>query len=416
MTVPVNKTLVVVGGGAAGFFCAINAARLRPELKVILLEKTNKLLSKVRVSGGGRCNVTHACFDIRELSARYPRGTHFVRKAFHRFFTENTIEWFAERDVQLKTESDGRMFPVTDNSQTIVECLLREASRYNIDIRMQTTVEELTTTETGQFILRTDKNASLTADYVCIACGGYPKSSMFDWLRAIGHTIEEPVPSLFTFNVPNHPITALMGVSVPEARVRISGSKLEQTGPVLITHWGFSGPAVLRTSAWGARDLQKMNYHFTCQVNWLGDKQEQLLREEFQQYRHERAAQKLVSKNPWQLPQRLWEFMLQQCEIAPDTRWADLPAKAQNKLIKELVNSEFSVTGKTTFKEEFVTAGGIKLSEIDPQTMMSRKLPQLFFAGEIMDVDGITGGFNFQHAWTSGWIAANSIATDNNLS
>jgi len=298
MTVPVTKTLVVVGGGAAGFFCAINAARLRPGLKVILLEKTNKLLSKVRVSGGGRCNVTHACFDIRELSTRYPRGTHFVRKAFHRFFTENTIEWFAERDVQLKTESDGRMFPVTDNSQTIVECLLREASRYNIDIRMQTTVEELTTTETNQFLLRTDKNSSLMADYVCIACGGYPKSSMFDWLRAIGHTIEEPVPSLFTFNVPNHPITALMGVSVPEARVRISGSKLEQTGPVLITHWGFSGPAVLRTSAWGARDLQKMNYHFTCQINWLGDKQEHLLREEFQQYRHERAAQKLVNKNP----------------------------------------------------------------------------------------------------------------------
>ncbi|WP_038007658.1 NAD(P)/FAD-dependent oxidoreductase [Terrimonas ferruginea] len=416
MTVPVNKTLVVVGGGAAGFFCAINAARLRPGLKVFLLEKTNKLLSKVRVSGGGRCNVTHACFDIRELSMRYPRGTHFVRKAFHRFFTENTIEWFAERDVQLKTESDGRMFPVTDNSQTIVECLLREASRYNIDIRLQTTVEALTITENNQFLLRTDKNSSLTADYVCIACGGYPRSSMFDWLRAIGHTIEEPVPSLFTFNVPNHPITALMGVSVPEARVRISGSKLEQTGPVLITHWGFSGPAVLRTSAWGARDLQKMNYHFTCQINWLGDKQEQLLREEFQQYRHERAAQKLVNKNPWQLPQRLWEFMLQQCEITPDTRWADLPAKAQNKLIKELVNSEFNVTGKTTFKEEFVTAGGIKLSEIDPQTMMSRKLPNLFFAGEIMDVDGITGGFNFQHAWTSGWIAANSIAADTDLS
>lgn len=410
-----NKTLVVVGGGAAGFFCAINAARLRPDLKVILLEKTNKLLSKVRISGGGRCNVTHACFDVRELSTRYPRGTHFVRKAFHRFFTENTIEWFAARGVQLKTESDGRMFPVTDNSQTIVECLLREASRYNIDIRMQTAVEELTITEAAQFLLTTDKKQSLTADYVCIACGGYPKSSMFDWLRAIGHTIEEPVPSLFTFNVPHHPITALMGVSVPDARVRISGSKLEQTGPVLITHWGFSGPAILRTSAWGARDLQQMNYHFTCQINWLGDKQEHLLREEFQQYRHERAAQKLVNKNPWQLPQRLWEFMLQQCEISPDTRWADLPARAQNKLIKELVNSEFSVTGKTTFKEEFVTAGGIKLSEIDPQTMMSRKLPRLFFAGEIMDVDGITGGFNFQHAWTSGWIAAHSIAADAGL-
>lgn len=415
MTVPVNKTLVVVGGGAAGFFCAINAARLRPDLKVILLEKTNKLLSKVRISGGGRCNVTHACFDVRELSTRYPRGTHFVRKAFHRFFTENTIEWFAARGVQLKTESDGRMFPITDNSQTIVECLLREASRYNIDIRMQTAVEELTITEAAQFLLTTDKKQSLTADYVCIACGGYPKSSMFDWLRAIGHTIEEPVPSLFTFNVPHHPITALMGVSVPDARVRISGSKLEQTGPVLITHWGFSGPAILRTSAWGARDLQQMNYHFTCQINWLGDKQEHLLREEFQQYRHERAAQKLVNKNPWQLPQRLWEFMLQQCEISPDTRWADLPARAQNKLIKELVNSEFSVTGKTTFKEEFVTAGGIKLSEIDPQTMMSRKLPRLFFAGEIMDVDGITGGFNFQHAWTSGWIAAHSIAADAGL-
>ncbi|MDF2384023.1 NAD(P)/FAD-dependent oxidoreductase [Nostoc ellipsosporum NOK] len=411
MNAPANKTLVVIGGGAAGFFCAINAARLRPGLKVILLEKTNKLLSKVRISGGGRCNVTHACFDVRELSTRYPRGTHFVRKAFHRFFTEDTIAWFAERGVQLKTESDGRMFPVTDNSQTIVECLLREASRYNIDIRMQTAVEHIEATLSSSFLLRTDKNNSLTADYVCIATGGYPKSSMFDWLRATGHTIEDPVPSLFTFNVPNHPITALMGVSVPETRVRISGTKLEQTGPVLITHWGFSGPAILRTSAWGARDLQKTAYRFTCQINWLGDKQEPALREEFVQHRHERASQKLVNKNPWQLPQRLWEFLLQQCGIGPDTRWADLPSKTQNKLIKELVNSEFAVAGKTTFKEEFVTAGGIKLSEIDPQTMMSRKVPHLFFAGEIMDVDGITGGFNFQHAWTSGWIAANTIAS-----
>lgn len=416
MSAPVNKTLVVAGGGAAGFFCAINAARLRPDLEVILLEKTNKLLSKVRISGGGRCNVTHACFDVRELSTRYPRGTHFVRKAFHRFFTRDTIEWFAERGVQLKTESDGRMFPVTDNSETIVECLLREASRYKVDIRMQTGIEQLELTgppEHRQFVLHTDKKTSFTADYVCIACGGYPKSSMFDWLRATGHAIEDPVPSLFTFNVPNHPITALMGVSVSDARVRISGSKLEQTGPVLITHWGFSGPAVLRLSAWGARDLQKSDYRFICQINWLGDKQEHLLREEFLQLRQEKAAQKMVNRNPWQLPQRLWEFLLQQCGIGPDTRWADLPAKTQNKLIRELVNSEFTVTGKTTFKEEFVTAGGIKLSGIDPQTMMSRHVPQLFFAGEIMDVDGITGGFNFQHAWTSGWIAASTIASDN---
>lgn len=400
--------MIVIGGGAAGFFCAVNAARLNPALQVTLLEKTGKLLSKVKVSGGGRCNVTHACFDIGDMSRRYPRGQHFVKKMFHRFFTTDTIQWFEERGVKLKTEADGRMFPVTDSSQTIVNCLLNEADRYNVKIETGAAVTSLQRREDG-FVVKLSGDQELTADYLCIACGGYPKASMFDWLRATGHTIEEPVPSLFTFNLPGHPLTQLMGVSVEQARVKISGTKLEQEGPLLITHWGLSGPVVLRLSAWGARELAAGNYSFGISVNWLPAVSEQQLAEQFRVLRLELASRQLGHKNPFALPQRLWEFLLGFSGIKAETRWADLPAKDQNRLIRNLCSCELQVAGKTTFKEEFVTAGGIRLSEIDPQTMQSRKVPHLYFAGEILDVDGITGGFNFQHAWSSGMTAAAAL-------
>ncbi|MET0393834.1 MAG: NAD(P)/FAD-dependent oxidoreductase [Chitinophagaceae bacterium] len=402
------KKMIVIGGGAAGFFCAVNAARLNPALQVTLLEKTGKLLSKVKVSGGGRCNVTHACFDIGDMSRRYPRGQHFVKKMFHRFFTTDTIQWFEERGVKLKTEADGRMFPVTDSSQTIVNCLLNEADRYNVKIETGAAVTSLQRREDG-FVVKLSGDQELTADYLCIACGGYPKASMFDWLRATGHTIEEPVPSLFTFNLPGHPLTQLMGVSVEQARVKISGTKLEQEGPLLITHWGLSGPVVLRLSAWGARELAAGNYSFGISVNWLPAVSEQQLAEQFRVLRLELASRQLGHKNPFALPQRLWEFLLGFSGIKAETRWADLPAKDQNRLIRNLCSCELQVAGKTTFKEEFVTAGGIRLSEIDPQTMQSRKVPHLYFAGEILDVDGITGGFNFQHAWSSGMTAAAAL-------
>ncbi|MBZ4191026.1 NAD(P)/FAD-dependent oxidoreductase [Niabella beijingensis] len=401
------KTLYIIGGGASGFFCAVNAARLYPDLRVVILEKSAKLLSKVKVSGGGRCNVTHACFDIAEMARRYPRGGNFVKKIFHEFFTSDTINWFEERGVQLKTEADGRMFPVSDSSQTIIDCLLNEAGRYGVTIRMQEAVTGIRKTAAG-FEIETAKGTVFHSDYVCVACGGFPKAEQFEWLRNLGHTIAVPVPSLFTFNSPQHPLTELMGVSVTEARVAVAGTKLHQRGALLVTHWGISGPAVLRLSAWAARDLAGQEWTFTAIINWLPELSETELRERFVTWRSEKAAQKIGNKNPLELPGRLWLFLLTRSGIDEHRRWADLPSKNQNLLIRNLLAFELPVKGKTTYKEEFVTAGGITLAEVEPQTMMSRKIPGLFFTGEVIDVDGITGGYNFQNAWSTGFIAARS--------
>ncbi len=403
-----NKKLVVIGGGAAGFFCAIKAADCNPLMDVMIIEKTTKLLTKVKVSGGGRCNVTHSCFSIAEMVKNYPRGEHFLKKAFHQFFTPDTIEWFKEKKVDLKTEADGRMFPLTDSSQTIIDCLMKEVNKKGIKILMNREVKKLSVVS-GQWLLEFAHEEEILTDYVCVASGGYAKPSQFSWLKELGHAIEEPVPSLFTFNIPDDPIKALMGISVEKVIVKITGTKFIQQGPILITHWGLSGPAILKLSAFAARELHKANYDFAISVNWVPEYNEQTLREKFILLRNELASQKIVNRNPFFLPQRLWEYFLLQSLIKADIRWADLPAKQQNILIKILCAQEFHVKGKTTFKEEFVTAGGIKLIEIDANTMQSKIVPNLFFAGEVMDVDGITGGFNFQHAWTSGWIAGKSI-------
>ncbi|MFL9481179.1 NAD(P)/FAD-dependent oxidoreductase [Chitinophagaceae bacterium LWZ2-11] len=403
-----QKQLVVIGGGAAGFFCAVNAARMNPTLKVVILEKSGKLLSKVKVSGGGRCNVTHACFEINELVKRYPRGQNFLKKAFHWFNTNHTIEWFEERGVKLKTEADGRMFPITNTSQTIIDCLQSEANKYKVEIRMHSEVKAIHSKD-NKFSIELSNDNILTPDFLCIACGGYPKTSQFEWLTKTGHTIAEPVPSLFTFNMPGNPITQLPGVSVENAVVKIEGSKLKEQGPLLITHWGMSGPAILKLSAWGARELADKNYHFKIGVNWLPAFNENTLREEWQYLRNQHAAQKIGSKNPFGLPNRLWSYLLTVSEVNEELRWADVHAKAQNKLIQNLANQLFEVSGKTTFKEEFVTGGGIQLNEIDVNTMQSKLIENLFFAGEIINVDGITGGFNFQNAWTTGWLAAKAV-------
>ena len=403
-----QERLIVIGGGAAGFFCAVNAARLNPSLSVLILEKNNKLLSKVKVSGGGRCNTTHACFEIDDLVRKYPRGQQFLKKSFHWFNTKDTIEWFMQRGVELKTEADGRMFPISNDSQTIINCLLKEATEFPVQIQMQTDVIDIKKTEEG-FQLTAANGKIFVCTKLCIACGGFPKSTMFDWLIGLGHSIETPVPSLFTFNMPSNPITALMGVAVENAIVKIAGTKLVEQGPLLITHWGMSGPAILKLSAWGARQLAEMHYRFTLAVNWLPAYTEQTLREEWHTIRNQYAAQKMGNKNPFSLPIRLWNYLLAESGISMEKRWADLPSKDQNKLIQILTGNIFQVHGKTTFKEEFVTCGGIKLNEIDPNTMMSKKVDHLYFAGEVMDVDGVTGGFNFQHAWTSGWIAANAM-------
>jgi predicted Rossmann fold flavoprotein len=404
-----REKLVVIGGGAAGFFCAINAARLNPTLDVCILEKSNKLLAKVKVSGGGRCNTTHACFELPELVQKYPRGQNFLKKTFHWFNTNDTIEWFASRGVDLKTEADGRMFPTTNDSQTIIDCLLKEADKYKVQVQLQTSVEKITVNDTGVFLLQTNSKA-IEANFVCVATGGFPKAHQFEFITSLGHTIEAPVPSLFTFNMPGNPITELMGVSVPEAQVKIAGTKIMATGPLLITHWGMSGPAILKCSAWGARELANLGYAFTIRVNWIPSYAEQDLRTAWPLIRAEQGNTKVGGRNPFELPNRLWLHLLDLCGIDAGITWATLTAAAQNKLITALTAFECKVSGKTTFKDEFVTCGGIKLSEIDANTMQSKIVNGLYFAGEIMDIDGITGGFNFQNAWTSGWIAAKSIA------
>ena len=405
-----QKTAVIVGGGAAGFFCAVTAARLNPGIKVILVEKSGKLLSKVKVSGGGRCNVTHACFSIGEMAGHYPRGMHFVKKAFYQFFTQDTIHWYEERGVQLKTESDGRIFPASNSSQTIIDCLMAEAKQYQVEIRLHHEIKQLVFNAASRlFTIKFHNELVLDADWVVVACGGYAKSSAFDWIRQTGHPIVEPVPSLFTFNIPEGSLTSLMGISVPKAEVKISGEQLKLRGPLLITHWGLSGPVILKLSAWGARLLKEKDYQFEIRVNWLSDRSESSLRDEIQSLRSLAGGKKIKQKNPWELPQRLWEWFLQQAGIQ-DIHWADLTGGSQNKLLGLLNNQSFQVSGKTSFKEEFVTAGGIRLSDVNPQTMESRIVPGLYFAGEVLDVDGITGGFNFQHAWTSGFIAGKSVA------
>jgi len=401
--------LVVVGGGAAGFFCAVNAARLNPYLKVTIVEKSSKILSKVKISGGGRCNVTHACFDIVDLVKKYPRGERFLKKAFHWFNTQHTIDWFNERGVELKTETDGRMFPTTDSSQTIINCLLSEADKYKVNVVTNYNVETIQRLNNKWQL--SNKDNTLEADFLCVASGGFPKLEQFNWLQFSNHTIIAPVPSLFTFNVPNNTITQLMGISFSNVQVKIVGSKLLSSGPFLITHWGFSGPAVLRLSALAARELAEKAYQFTILINWLGDVSEQLLREQWTGIRMEWKSQKIHGKNPFGLPQRFWQYLVHLIGIPEQLNWSDITNQQQNKLITMLTAYSCTVSGKTTFKEEFVTAGGIDVQEIDVNTMESKKQQNLFFAGEILNIDGITGGFNFQNAWTTGFISAKSIAT-----
>ncbi|MBU6159410.1 MAG: NAD(P)/FAD-dependent oxidoreductase [Bacteroidetes bacterium] len=403
-----NPHLIIIGGGAAGIFCAVNAARLCPGLKVTVIEKSAKLLAKVKVSGGGRCNVTHDLFEADAFSRQYPRGERFVRKAFYQFFATDTIQWFEERGVSLHNESDGRIFPTTNDSQTIIDCLLKEANKFDVSFLMQTEVKNIVRHEQWQLTLK--DNDTLNADFICIATGGSPKKDGYNWLASLGHSIIDPVPSLFTFQLPDHPIRSLMGVSVKNVSVKIMGEKLKENGPLLITHWGFSGPVILRLSAWGARMLQEKQYHFTIVVNWLQDMKEEQLKSLFLQQRQENGAKKIHSGCPFELPSRLWIYFLNTIGIEEDLRWADLTIKQQQALTQLLIAGEYIVAGKTTFKEEFVTAGGIDLRQINPATMESKLHEGLFFAGEVMDVDGITGGFNFQHAWTSGMIVAASVA------
>lgn len=403
-----KKNLIIIGGGAAGFFCAVNAARIHKNLTVTIIEKSGKLLSKVKISGGGRCNLTHACFSIPEMVKNYPRGANFLKKAFHHFFTTDTINWFEERGVKLKVEKDGRMFPASNNSQEIVNALLDEAAKYNVRIHTNTPVDSIREGSGGWIVPAGIE--TIFADYVCVATGGFSKNASLNLIKDTKHTIVQPVPSLFTFNCPQSPITSLMGISVSNAEVKIKGTKLSQLGDILITHWGLSGPAVLKLSAFGARHLHQENYQFAATINWVPAFNETAMVTKLALLKRELAVQKIKNRNTFLLPQRLWDFALGQCGIDNELRWADVASKHLNKLAKTLCAFELAISGKTTFKEEFVTAGGIDTSEIDANTMQSKLHKGLFFAGEALDVDGITGGFNFQHAWTSGWLAAANIS------
>ncbi len=398
-----KSRIAIIGGGAAGFFAAISAKHHQPDSEVIIFEKSSKLLAKVRVSGGGRCNVTHACFQPSALAKFYPRGGKQLRKAFDQFSTQDTVDWFEARGVTLKTESDNRMFPTTDDSQTIIDCLMKETRKLGIHISISSPVLKLSKVASGLEL--TLKGGNQVFNKVIIATGGSPKVEGFQWLKELGHDIISPVPSLFTFNMPDEPIKSLMGLSVPNASVRVQSTKLVQSGPLLITHWGMSGPAILKTSAWGARLLSDMDYRFAIHVNWLGEVKENELRQTIDEVIGLYGKRMLRNKNPFEIPARLWEYLLAKVELPLEKLWSELGKKGVNKLVNLLLNDEYKVSGKTTFKEEFVTCGGVSLSNIDIKRMESRMCPSLYFAGEVLDIDGVTGGFNFQAAWTTGFIA-----------
>lgn len=396
--------IAVIGGGAAGFFSAIQLSYNFPEAHITLYEKSTKVLSKVLVSGGGRCNVTHACFDANELSKKYPRGERLLKPLFRVFNPEHTIAWFKHRGIELKKEADGRMFPVSDRSQTIIDCFQTEVQTRGIRVLLQKSVQKIEKTSAG-LLLHFDQGESVLYDRVIVTTGGSSKESSYQWLSDLGHSIIPPIPSLFTFNMPGEPVRALMGVSVKNAEVTLVGQKQVSSGPLLITHWGMSGPAILKLSAFAARDLFEKKYHFLISVNWIAQK-EHALRLFLDQIRSEIAARQVSNRNPFFLPQRLWDFILQKVEIPADKKWVDLKKTEWNRLINVLTNDQYSVQGKTTFKEEFVTCGGISFDSIDPITLQSKHCPGLYFAGEVLDIDGITGGFNFQAAWTTGYIAS----------
>ncbi len=415
-----KKLIIVIGGGAAGFFSAINAAINFPETKIIILEKSNKILSKVRVSGGGRCNVTHHCFENNELIKNYPRGEKELRQVFSQFSVQDTIDWFLKRGVKLKVEPDGRMFPESNSSETIINCFLQEAQKYNIDINLNEEVLELNSDNVSSsvvenFNLRFDsaqrdnvivKTSKQTykADAVICSIGGHNQEKNYSFLKQCGHTIDELIPSLFTLNLPQSHIKELMGLSVKSGTVKVIGTKHQYTGPVLITHWGLSGPAVLKLSAFAAYDFFKLNYQTGISVNWTGTLNEEALKEELSLQLGSKAL--IVNAPLFEIPKRLWEYLVLRSDIPLSKPWIELGKKQMNKLAQVLCNDVYDMHGKTTFKDEFVTSGGINLKEVNFKTMESKKVPHLFFCGEVLNIDGITGGFNFQNAWSTAWIAA----------
>lgn len=399
-----NFDIIIVGGGAAGFFTAINIVEKNPKLKVAILERGNEVLSKVRISGGGRCNVTHACFEPNELVKFYPRGEKELRGPFHQFCSGDTVEWFSNHGVELKIEEDGRMFPISNSSQTIIDCFLQATQKLGITVLMGQSVQSIF--KKDNFWKIETQNKNYIAEKLILATGSNPK--IWEMLQTFGHAIVNPVPSLFTFNIKDARIKELPGVSAMVS-IKVKDTKLASTGPLLITHWGMSGPAILKLSAWGARILAEKNYQFTISVNWLNDIEADDAEKILKNLKQEHAKKAVSKKSPFDFPNRLWESLVLASSISEETKWADLSKIQLQNLVHQLTNSSFQVNGKSTFKEEFVTAGGIDLKEINFKTMESKLHENLFFAGEIINIDAVTGGFNFQNAWTSGYILANSL-------
>jgi predicted flavoprotein YhiN len=424
-----SRRIVIVGGGAAGFFAALACAETQSGAEILILEKTSQFLSKVKISGGGRCNVTHACFDEREFAARFPRGERALIAPFKQFQARDTVAWFAARGVKLKTEDDGRMFPVTDSSQTIMDCLLGAARQAGVKLKTNCGVESAVKKPDGKFELTLadhgnsgadpavrDQDARqrvptvLGCDKLLLATGGCRTPALGQLAVSLGHTLEPPVPSLFTFHVTTPWLRELAGISVESVEASVPGAGLDERGALLVTHWGLSGPVILRLSAWGARKLHGTNYSFPLHVNWLPHLDAEEIAAELEARRHSQPARQVVNAPVPPLPARLWEQLVLASGVTRATRWSALSRSAQHRLVQQLRRTEFLVSGKSLNKDEFVTCGGVRLSDVNFKTMESRICPGLFFAGELLDLDGITGGFNFQAAWTTGWIAGRAMA------
>lgn len=398
--------VAIIGGGAGGFFSAISVKSHHPDAHVTIHEKSLKLLSKVKISGGGRCNVTNGTDSIKTLAEAYPRGSKQLRKLFGTFNNQHTIRWFEDRNVPLVTQDDLCVFPVSQDSQSIIDCFMKEAKQLGIEIKTKSGIKGITQVEDQiELSFIEESNSPIRYDKVIVATGGSPKASGLDWLSQLGHQISPPVPSLFTFNMPSESITELMGIVVENAIVKIQGTKLRGDGPLLVTHWGMSGPAVLKLSSFGARILSEMNYQCVAQVNWVNEVNVDRVSERLNQLSKEHPNKQLANARLLEIPIRLWLFLLNKCDIPKDITWSQVGKKPFNRLVNVLTNDEYTVSGKTTFKEEFVTCGGVSLESINMKTMESREVPNLYFTGEVMDIDGITGGYNFQAAWTTAFIA-----------
>jgi predicted Rossmann fold flavoprotein len=396
--------IIIIGGGAGGFFSAIKAKEENPDAKIIVLEKNNKLLSKVKISGGGRCNVTHGCFEPRELVKFYPRGSRELLGPFHTFMCGDMMEWLYNRGVETHIEDDGRVFPSTNNSQTIIDCFLDTARRLGIGIKKQEGINAITKNE-NIWELTSTSGTNYQAKNIIVATGSSPQ--VWNMLKEVGHSIVEPVPSLFTFNIKSDLLSSLPGLSVKKGRVKVNGSKLSETGPVLITHWGLSGPGILKLSSWGARELAEKNYNFTITVNW-SEYSSQEVEKEFLNMKTESPNKQITNTSLFNIPSRLWKALVEYSGITTKT-WSNISKNELNKLVVNISQCEFNVNGKSTFKDEFVTSGGVKLKEVNFKTMESKVQSNLYFTGEVLNIDALTGGFNFQAAWTTAWIVGSSV-------